>query len=206
MTSRHYGILVPKIQSIAIVGCGGIGSPTALLLAKMGFKNIHVYDDDTVDEVNIGSQLYKIQDVGRLKVDALKEQVMDFAGVEITIHPERTDGKGVMAELLIIAVDCIDARKEIAQNAQYDYLIDGRMGGETYSVFSYPKMLVDDYLADHFFEKSEAAPVPCTAKAIVYNTFGCASLIASTAKTINNLEVPPTEQHFCFLNKEYIQQ
>lgn len=204
MTMRHQNILNPNIHKITVVGAGGIGSPTVLLLAKMGFKNIEVYDHDTVDEVNIGSQLYKISDIGKLKVDALKEQVLDFSGCEITTKNEKTDGGGLVTSVLILAVDCIDARKQIADNASFDHLIDGRMGGEAFTVLHYPSREVENYLTDHIFPKEEAAQIACSERAIAYNTFACASLIASTVKKINNNDPIINEQHFCFINNEYI--
>lgn len=205
MTMRHQGIFNPTIRKITVVGAGGIGSPTVLMLAKMGFKNIEVYDNDTVDEVNIGSQLYQIPDIGKQKVDALKEQVSAFAGIEIVPHNKKTDGKGILTSVLILAVDCIETRREIAENAMYDYLVDGRMGGETYSVIYCPSPLRENYITEHIFPKEEAAPVACSERAVAYNTFGCASLICSTIKRINNNEEVPGEQHFCFVNRQYIQ-
>jgi tRNA A37 threonylcarbamoyladenosine dehydratase len=55
---------------ITVVGAGAIGSFTVLTLAKMGFNNITVFDDDEIDFVNINNQFYRISDIGKKKVDA----------------------------------------------------------------------------------------------------------------------------------------
>ena len=52
---------------IHIIGNGGIGSWVSLLLCKMGCSNIHLYDEDTVEEHNIASQFFKLEDLGKEK-------------------------------------------------------------------------------------------------------------------------------------------
>lgn len=201
--TRHLDILKPKIANITVIGAGGIGSALVMMLAKMGFTGLTVYDFDRIDDVNIGSQWYRISDIGQLKVEALKSLVKDFAGVEINAIPQKTDGKGLQTEVLILAVDSIEARAEIAKNASYEYLIDGRMGGETFSVYNYLGVEKDDYLKDRIFPSEEAVQLPCTAKAICYNTFGIASFLANQVKKINNVEPLKQQQHYCFINEAY---
>lgn len=171
----------------------------------MGFPEIEVYDDDTVDIVNLGSQLYKVEDIGRSKVEALKENILAFTDTEITVHNERTDGSNVDTDVLILAVDSIDVRAEIVKNAQFNHLVDGRMGGQTFTVFYYPELLKDQYLTDEIFPAEEASELPCSEKAICYNTFGCASFIAATLKEINNGSVPAKQKSFCYLNQLFDQ-
>lgn len=199
--SRHSGILKPKDSKITVVGAGGIGSVTALCLAKMGFQNIEVIDYDEVDEVNIGSQLYRIKDVGRPKVEALAEQILEYSGTKIKATQQKTDGNGLLTGILVLAVDSIDVRKEIAENATFEYMIDGRMGGQVFSIYTYPMEKKEVYLKEHIFPASEADPTECTSKAICYNTFGIASFICNEVKKINNGEALIPEQHYCFVNR-----
>ena len=73
-TTRH-GDMIKEISMdtpITIVGVGSIGSYATLALAKLGFTNILVIDDGIVEEENISPQLYRLSDIGRPKVDALK--------------------------------------------------------------------------------------------------------------------------------------
>ena len=56
--NRHVGIFqVPPHFSVHIVGAGGLGAMTALVLAKMGVRLMTVCDDDIVSEQNIPTQL-----------------------------------------------------------------------------------------------------------------------------------------------------
>lgn len=199
--SRHSDIVQPKVGKITIVGAGGIGSVTTLALAKMGFSDLEVYDFDDVSEVNIGSQMYRIKDIGRKKVEALAEQVEEYSGVKISPKAEKTDGKGLISDILILAVDNITARGEIAKNAIFGHLVDGRMGGQTFSVYTFPFDEKDLYLSEHIFPESEGSELPCTAKAISFNTFGIASFIANEVKKINNGETIIKEQHYCYVNR-----
>lgn len=198
-TLRHSDILKPNLGLITIVGAGGIGSPLTVQLAKMGFDRIKVFDGDEVDEVNLSSQLYRTKDIGKKKVFALAEIVKDFADVDVLTMDKRTDGKDMDTNLLILAVDDIDVRKEIVSNAKFDYLIDGRMAAQTFSVFSFPEVLKDEYMKT-IFPKEEAVQLPCSGKAICYNTFGCSSFIANMVKRLNNGEHLPSEQSLCYVN------
>src|ERR1700748_433265 len=74
--------------SATIAGCGGIGSFTAFALAKLGVQHFTLIDFDTVDEHNLPNQMFSVAsydfadgDVGRLKVDALADQLYN-AGAE----------------------------------------------------------------------------------------------------------------------------
>lgn len=60
--------------AVGIVGCGGIGSATAYLLAGMGVRKLVLVDPDRIEEGNLTRQvLYTLGDVGRPKVTVLSE-------------------------------------------------------------------------------------------------------------------------------------
>ena len=77
--TRQNRILNPDecYSNIHIIGAGSTGSFIALNLAKMGMKNIIVYDFDKVEEPNIPNQFYRIKDVGKYKVTALKQIIKE---------------------------------------------------------------------------------------------------------------------------------
>ena len=68
---------------IHLIGCGGIGSFTALVLSKMGVQHLHLYDPDGIEEHNLPNQLFRLRDVGRSKVEALQEILQEFADIVI---------------------------------------------------------------------------------------------------------------------------
>lgn len=68
-----------------VIGAGATGSATAVLLARLGARRIALFDPDLVDETNL-SRLHGStrHDVGRPKVDVLKQHIEDFGlGTEV---------------------------------------------------------------------------------------------------------------------------
>lgn len=60
--------------SAGVVGCGGIGSSVAYLLAGIGVRRFVLIDPDVVEEGNLSRQvLYTLKDVGSAKVVALSK-------------------------------------------------------------------------------------------------------------------------------------
>ena len=67
--TRQTGILHPEIAAktrVCIVGCGGIGSWTALFLAKLGIAGFELYDEDLVELHNLPNQLFRHKHLGKL--------------------------------------------------------------------------------------------------------------------------------------------
>lgn len=65
-----------KLQeaSVLVVGCGGLGSQIAVLLAASGVGKIHLVDFDTVDVSNLHRQVfYSLDDVDQPKAAVLSE-------------------------------------------------------------------------------------------------------------------------------------
>lgn len=60
---------------LLIAGCG-IGSSLALCATRMGFENFVLVDGDVVDAHNLNRQFYDFLDVGRPKVEALRDQIL----------------------------------------------------------------------------------------------------------------------------------
>ena len=82
--SRH--LLMPTIGEggqrrllaarIAVIGAGGLGSPSLLYLAAAGVGQLTVIDDDVVDGTNLQRQvIHSADDIGRPKVDSAVERV-----------------------------------------------------------------------------------------------------------------------------------
>lgn len=175
---------------ITIIGCGGIGSFTALALAKMGCIHLTVYDDDLVEDQNIPNQLYRLSDVGQLKVERLADIIKSFTGVRIEPRPERVQGQRLQG-IVVSGVDSMEGRRRIWDRsirfkAGVAAYIDARMGAEVSRLYT-----VRPADPDHvrFYERTlysdeEALQLPCTAQAIVYTGFGIASLVAGQVKRV----------------------
>jgi adenylyltransferase/sulfurtransferase len=64
-------------KTVAIIGCGALGSAVAHLLVRMGVGNFILIDGDTVEIHNLARQhLYTEEDVGKKKVEALKSHLL----------------------------------------------------------------------------------------------------------------------------------
>ncbi|NND05094.1 MAG: molybdopterin-synthase adenylyltransferase MoeB [Saprospiraceae bacterium] len=82
--SRHLSIPNFDLQGqsklrksrVLIVGAGGLGCPMLMYLAAAGIGTLGIVDFDTVDLSNLQRQvLYSQADIGRLKVDVVKEKL-----------------------------------------------------------------------------------------------------------------------------------
>jgi hypothetical protein len=187
--SRQLDIFRPEqaLSPVTVIGAGGIGSPTVMLLAQMGVPDITVLDFDTVEEHNRASQLYPRADVGKAKVASLAETIDRYADCRITVRQERYVDQP-LSGLVISAVDNMEARQAIWEqlrwNPNVELYVDGRMGGQVFLVLTARPYDPDDVALyeKQLFPDSEAAEIPCTARSIAYNTFGIASEIASVVR------------------------
>jgi molybdopterin-synthase adenylyltransferase len=184
---------------VTIIGAGGIGSPLAVVLAKMGVSDLTVYDPDVVELHNLSSQSYRMQDIGTPKVEALAAVCREFAGIEITTHVERFPLDASPRGVVITAVDSMEARKQIWDtaiklNPVVDCYLEARMGGQDGRVYTISCCDPDDirrYEAT-LYSDDEAVELACTARAIGFNTWFLAGLIASQLqKFVMRREIKP---------------
>lgn len=65
--------------TVAICGLGGLGSNIAISLARAGIGKLLLIDFDCVDITNLNRQQYKATQIGRLKTDALADNLKEIA-------------------------------------------------------------------------------------------------------------------------------
>lgn len=96
--------------SVLICGAGALGSNLAETLARMGFTNITVIDKDRVEEHNIGTQVYSLDDVGGQKAELLRNLLYREVGVEITARSQELTERNVQKLLkgAALVVDVFD--------------------------------------------------------------------------------------------------
>jgi sulfur carrier protein ThiS adenylyltransferase len=63
-------------SSVGIAGAGGLGSTVAVALARAGVGRLVIADFDRVEPGNLNRQQYFVDQVGRVKVEALKENLV----------------------------------------------------------------------------------------------------------------------------------
>ena len=117
--SKSYDFFQPEKDDakIHIVGCGSVGSTIAENLARCGVKNMVLWDFDTVEAHNIVNQMFRQQDVGKSKVESLKDILCDINPEivdTVELKPEGWQGK-LMSGYIFLCVDNIELRRQIVE-------------------------------------------------------------------------------------------
>lgn len=193
---RQLGILDPSTvkERVMVIGAGGIGSPTVLCLSKMGISNISVYDFDSVEVHNRPNQVYRRQDIGKPKVDALQDICESFSDVVIEAHNQKVTPDWKPSGIIVMAVDSITTRTELWKAVRYNsacpLLVDARMGGEVGKVITVrPTNRTDvQYYESTLHSEEVAVNTPCTERAIMYNVFIISGVICSMIKKFSRGE------------------
>ncbi|WCT13287.1 PRTRC system ThiF family protein [Mucilaginibacter jinjuensis] len=115
---------------VNLIGAGGTGSQFLTALGRINHALIalnhpglavRVFDDDKVEEANLGRQLFSTAELGLHKAVALVNRINLFFGTNWKAIPEKYDLQTLkdspelaMAEITISCVDTVKARFEIA--------------------------------------------------------------------------------------------
>lgn len=187
---RQLGLVPPgKLQfPITIIGAGGIGSPCAVALAKMGCSNLTIWDFDTVEEHNIANQFYPTDAVGKLKIEALSAVVESFGGLRPHIVSKAFTAEERVSGVVCACVDTMEARRQIWQAVRLkpavSLYLDARVAGEVGMLYTIRPC---DIHHVRFYEETlhsdeEALDLPCTERSVIYNGLFVAALVASQIK------------------------
>lgn len=117
--SKSYEFFQPEKEDarIHIVGCGSVGSTVAENLARCGVTRFTLWDFDTVEQHNIVNQMFRQQDVGKPKVEALRDILMEInpdIAQHIELKPKGWQGK-LMSGYIFLCVDSIELRRQIVE-------------------------------------------------------------------------------------------
>jgi molybdopterin/thiamine biosynthesis adenylyltransferase len=158
---------------VHIIGVGATGSWVAFILAKMGVKNIIVWDFDIVEVHNLPNQIYGLQEVGLLKVEALKKIILRDCGIEIEAKVEKVDGSQKLEGIVYICTDTMSSRKEIWLNSlkyqlDVNLVIETRLGAELGTIYCVRPLDPTDVreYENTLYDDNEAEESPCSYRAI----------------------------------------
>ena len=86
-----------KNKIVGIAGCGGLGSNCAVALARVGIGKIIIADFDTIEESNLNRQYYFFDQIGKKKVQCLKENIhMINPNVKVEAHNIMLDSNNIV--------------------------------------------------------------------------------------------------------------
>lgn len=180
-----------KEQTIMLAGCGGIGSWTGLLLARLQPYRLFLYDPDTVEAVNMAGQLYETAHFGELKVASLSNVVQRFSSFNrVFTVPERYSLDKGTSNVMICGFDNMEARatffdawlhhvdgqpEELRKECLF---LDGRLAAEEFQVLCIrgdDVYNIERYRKEFLFSDAEAEETVCSYK----QTSFMANMIAS---------------------------
>ena len=204
-------------KDVMVLGQGGIGSWTSLLLSRIGC-NLHLYDMDTYEQHNMTGQVVKQRSIGMNKAEAMHDTIQDFSpDCKVEVYG-RYQADSPTNDIVICGFDNMAARKIAFHNwkeaathsslleadRQKFFFQDGRLLAEQLQIFNIPGErddLMEKYQKEWLFDDSEVQEAECTFK----QTSHCAAMIAShmvgfLTTWISGFPVPFKHEYFIPLN------
>ena len=203
--SRQQGLIkvLPTNISIAVIGCGAVGSKVCVELTKLGLT-YDVYDFDKVEAHNISNQSFNNSDIGMYKVDAIDKWVASNDGVPVSVFPKAFTKEMIKEnayQYVFMLVDDMQTRRDLVMeffmNPNTKAVIETRMDfteAHINTIASYKQSKT--WLKGAMYENVEYSV--CGSKTSVSIT---SSLISSLAvmQLINLLNKKPVKESIVFL-------
>ena len=178
---------------IFVYGIGSLGSHVVMGLAKVGFKDITVYDFDTVEPSNVPAQFYDITSFGK-KTDELKRLVKQMTGIDINIEDVKID-ETFQPNLSVnsIHMNCVDDMNtfRLIYNKLKGFpiiMFDGRVGGFNYQKY-YVNMMEDNTKYEKTME-GEFSELQCGEKCLWIVNSRLSSLIVTDVIKLSKDKIP----------------
>jgi sulfur carrier protein ThiS adenylyltransferase len=111
-----------RASTVAVAGCGGLGSNAAVALVRAGLGRLILVDHDVVEASNLNRQHFFLSDLGRSKTDALADHLRAInPGVRLELRQQTLTAADVpplfsAADLLIEAFDRADAKRWLIES------------------------------------------------------------------------------------------
>ena len=159
-----------NLDELTIIGAGGVGSALILSASIMGFKKIHVWDFDKLEEHNLSTTMFPEQFVGKSKTEAAKELVKYFGCETEIIEHDKFGYMDSLTPCTMMAPDNMEIRKIVYMNwirtPNRKVLVDGRMGALSMDIHTIDA-LHDNYLSN-WKPSNDIPDLPCTAKHTIF--------------------------------------
>jgi len=159
-----------------VIGVGAIGRQVAIQLTAIGAAKIQLIDFDTVEQTNLSSQGYLLNDLYLPKIEATANFCKQMnSDTEFSIINDRFKRSFDTNTCVFMCVDRISARRHIWNSIKnrVRFLCDGRMAAETLRIITVT-LFDKEYYEKTLFNQNEAYRGSCTAKSTIY----CANIAA----------------------------
>ena len=166
---------------ITIMGLGSVGRPLARMLATMGATNLTLYDPDTIEESNLGSQGWSHRDIGLSKVDVVSREITDGnLDTFVNAIPTKRPLRPIECDVLFCCIDNMADRISLSRSNSKprQLLIDTRIGFLTVKIFGdSPPFSV---WRSSLFTDAESDDAPCALRVTQFTANLAASWAAAT--------------------------
>lgn len=196
-----------RSQRVILVGCGAIGRQIGLALASMGVGTVELWDHDTVDPVNLGTQGWLHSQLGQLKTQALAEE-MRWRQTPVLVIGQPNAWRPIVHlryPAVFCCVDSMTVRKQlyrkfkeeaearVERGQPYGFFCDTRMAALTWRLYTLTDAKSARMYPRALFSDDQALQQSCTAQ----STFFCASSVAAAAinEYVNHLRGFPVSYH-----------
>ena len=206
--SKSYEYFKPEMcnGTVHIIGCGSVGSTVAENLARCGITKFALWDFDVVEAHNIVNQMFRYTDIGKTKVEELKDILVEINPEierDIALYPKGWQGE-LLGGYIFMCADSIKVRQEIVKKHQISPAVK--------AVFDFRTRLEDaqHYAADwanreqvrnllasmDFIEEEAAAETPVSACGITLSVCPTIRIICAqgVANFINFLRGKPLKK------------
>lgn len=182
-----------QLDTVAVVGAGGIGSAVIQLLAIMGFKDIYIYDPDFMEHHNLSTTLYPASAIGKRKVQAAKSMALSYnPAINIIEHPMKFDNDTPICKKMIVCIDNMEDRlamydrwrmcdNSLMLGNKYSagFFIDGRMDALAFEVVTMTARDTPIDYYDHWTSSANIEDAPCTMKHTIFTANLVAGMIVN---------------------------
>ena len=168
--SRNKDLINQKnLDKIDIIGAGGIGSCLIPSIAIMGFKELRIWDDDSLEEHNLSTTMYPEKYLGEDKTIAAHNVVNSYnSTTSVAIMSNWNNNK--LYPKTMICVDNMETRIEAyhkwAENPKRKFFIDLRMGATGMNIVSATK--THDKYEESWYSSDSVPDDSCTAKHTIF--------------------------------------
>lgn len=180
-------------KSVILAGLGGIGSWTALNLARLSLFYLYIYDDDNVEEANMSGQFYSRANIDCSKAAVLNTTLCSYApGTVVRSIVSKFTSSSQPGDIMICGFDSMQARRVFfdswlshlmdCEDRSKCLFIDGRLSIDTLQIYCIKgddDYCITKYASECLFSDEEADAVVCSMKQTTYMACMIGSLITN---------------------------